>query len=154
MRKMTWTEQSSSPQISHQLLWDQTGPARREASDCSGWFTGCQVGQVLLKNGIVRVAFCITQPCSLVGGCRRSVLSPHSALFIAAALWYLPITLHSDIAQNMCFHRYENLRTGFNSIFAMRFACFVQMIIPIRIQNSNLLFLFYRQALLSSIMPV
>ena len=154
MRRMTWTEQPCSPQIPHQLLWDQTGPPRREASDYSGWFAGCQVGQVLFKNSIVRIAFCITQPCSLVGGCRRSVLSPHSALFIAAALWYPPVTLNSDIAQNMCFHRYENLRTGFELIFAMRFACLVQMIIPIRIQNSNLLFLLYRQALLSSIMPV
>lgn len=129
-------------------------PPRREGSDCIGWFAGCQLGQVLFRNGIVRIAFCITQPCSLVGGCRRSVLSPHSALFIAAALWYPPITLHSDTAQNMCFHRYKNLRTGFELIFAMRFACLVQLIIPVRIQSSNLLFLFYSQALLSSITPV
>ena len=106
---------------------------------------------MLLKNGIVRIAFCITLPCSLVGGCRRSILSPHSVLFIVAALWYPPITLHSDIAQNMCIHRYENLRTGFELIFAMRFAGLVEMMIPVRIPNSNLLFLFYSQALLSGI---
>lgn len=84
MRKITLTEHSCSPQIPHQLFWDQTGPPRREGGECGGWFTGCQVCQLLFKNVIVSTAFCIMQPCNLVDGCRRSRLFPHFALNMEA----------------------------------------------------------------------